>query len=267
MKIVTWNVNSLKARKEFVELYLDSPDAPDVLCLQELKLEDQHVPRELFESRGYHLATHGQKQWNGVAIASKQPITQVHTGLPDGDEGQSRLIAVDTFGLRVVNLYCPQGQSEDSPKFIYKLDFFDALNAWVRSELDPKAPTVLLGDINIAPEPFDVWDEEKFQGVPTYHPMEHEALWNLMAFGFNDAVLPHIEEGTFTFWDYRRAAFRYNHGMRIDHILVTRPLKDKVLGAGVQRAWRKKKTGASGDKLNASDHAPVWAELDLTAQE
>ncbi|MDP6942754.1 MAG: exodeoxyribonuclease III, partial [Myxococcota bacterium] len=114
MKICTWNVNSLKARQEYVSLFLDEV-APDVLCIQELKLETDKVPREMFESRGYDLAIHGQKQWNGVLIASKSPLEDVHTGLPLGDMGQSRLVAATTGGLRFVNLYCPQGQAADSP--------------------------------------------------------------------------------------------------------------------------------------------------------
>ena len=134
MKLVTWNVNSLKAREEFVADYLDEA-RPDVVCLQELKLEEKSVPRELFEDRGYELASHGQRQWNGVLIASKEPIPNVVKGLPEGDQGQSRLIACQIGGLKLVNLYCPQGQAEDSPKFQYKLRFFQALRQWIG---DPK---------------------------------------------------------------------------------------------------------------------------------
>ncbi len=256
MKICTWNVNSLKARQEYVSLFLDEV-APDVLCIQELKLETDKVPREMFESRGYDLAIHGQKQWNGVLIASKTPLEDVHTGLPLGDMGQSRLVAASTGGLRFVNLYCPQGQAADSPKFPYKLGFFKALRAWIAEQHTPADPLVVLGDINVAPKPHDVWNLEKMQGVPTYHPLEHEQWAGLVDWGLHDVVEPHIEPGTFSFWDYRGMSFRFNQGFRIDHVLMTEPLLPRVKTAWVERYWRKKK----GD-LKASDHAPVMVELD-----
>jgi exodeoxyribonuclease III len=255
LKIATWNVNSLKARADFVSLYLDA-EAPDVLCLQELKLPEDKVPREMFESRGYHLAIHGQPQWNGVLIASRTPIEEVHCGLPVGDEGQSRLVAATTAGIRFVNLYCPQGQSVDSPKFAYKLGFFRALNAWLREDCDPAAGLVVLGDINIAPTTDDIWDAEKWAGTPSFHPDEHELYGQLLDFGLSDAVAPHIEPGTYSFWDYRAGKFRFNQGMRIDHILVSASLRGRVSGAVIQRPWRKKKEG-----LTPSDHAPVEVTL------
>ena len=261
MKLVTWNVNSLNARETLVAHYLDEAQ-PDVLCLQELKLPDERVPRELFTERGYHVAVHGQLRWNGVLIASKQPLEDVHAGLPEGDEGQSRLIAASTFGLRVVNLYCPQGQSVDSDKFPYKLRFFEALNRWLRETCDPSAPLAVLGDINIAREPEDIYDPEAFAGVPSFHPDEHAAFDALLAFGLQDAVKPFIEPGTYSFWDYRGAAFRYNKGMRIDHVLASAALAERVSGGGVERDWRKKKE-VGGEKLTASDHAPVFVEITL----
>ena len=252
LTIVTWNVNSLKARADYVARFLDA-EAPDILAIQELKLATEKVPRELFESRGYHLAVHGQKQWNGVLIASKQPITEEVVGLPEADEGQARLVACATSGLHLVNLYCPQGQSADSPKFVYKLAFFDALNAWLRSHHDPTQKLVVLGDINIAPHADDLWDPAAFEGVPSFHPKEHERWKELIDFGLHDAVLPFIEKGTYSFWDYRSGRFRYNQGMRIDHILVTETLHKSVCEAGVMRPWRKKIDG-----MTASDHAPVF---------
>jgi len=254
MQIVTWNVNSLKARKDYVTRFLDEV-SPDVLCVQELKLETDKVPREIFESRGYHLAIHGQKQWNGVLIASKTPLTDVVCGF-DGEEGQSRLVSARSNGVRLINLYCPQGQAEDSPKFAYKLRFFERLNAWVRENCAVDEPLVLTGDINIAPDPDDVWDLAAFENVPTYHPKEHEAWAELLAFGLKDVVKPLLEPHTYSFWDYRKARFRFNKGMRIDHHLLTAPLAERVTGAGVYRDWRKVK-----DELKASDHAPVWITL------
>ena len=136
MKIVTWNVNSLKARGPYVEAFLDAVQ-PDILAIQELKLATDKVPTEIFTSRGYHLAIHGQKQWNGVLLASKKEITDIYRGLPDGDEGQSRLVAATIEGIRFVNLYCPQGSEETSDKYRYKLKFFDRLLSWLDETSTP----------------------------------------------------------------------------------------------------------------------------------
>jgi DNA polymerase I len=260
MQLVTWNVNSLKAREAFVFDYLDENE-PDVVCLQELKLEESAVPKELFEQRGYHVAIHGQRQWNGVLIASKEPISNVVTGLPDGDEGQSRLIACEIAGLKLVNLYCPQGQAEDSPKFQYKLRFFQALRKWIADNYSPKDKLLIVGDLNIAPLRTDVWDIGKFKNVPTYHPLEHEEWKQLLAFGLEDVIHPHIEPGQFSFWDYRGARFRQNQGMRIDHMLATKSAAAWVTDASIDREARKKRNGNP-----PSDHAPVSVTLDPTAK-
>ena len=261
MKLVTWNVNSLKARESFVADYLDEAQ-PDVLCLQELKLEEEAVPRELFEDRGYELAIHGQRQWNGVLIASKKPITNVVKGLPEGDDGQSRLIACQIEDLKLVNLYCPQGQAEDSPKFQYKLKFFQALRKWITEHYSPKDNLLIVGDLNIAPLKTDVWDIGEFKNVPTYHPLEHQEWKGLLSFGLEDVVHPHIEPGQFTFWDYRGAYFRENKGMRIDHMLATKSVATWVTAASIDRDARKKRKGNA-----PSDHAPVEATLDQNAKE
>lgn len=258
MRIVTWNVNSLNARREFVELYLDE-EAPDVLCVQELKLDTPDVPVEVFTSRGYEVAVHGQPQWNGVAIASKRGLSDVHMGLPEGDDGQSRLIAATIEGTRVVNLYCPQGGSADSDKFPYKLGFYDALIDWVAAEHTPDQPLVVTGDLNVAPDEDDVWDPAEFVDVPTRHPEELARWAKLVSWGLTDVVKPRLPKNPkerFSFWDYRKACFRFNRGMRIDHFLLTDPLLPRVAAAGVQRDWRKKKEG-----LTASDHAPVFLDL------
>ena len=251
MRIVTWNVNSLKARHDFVAAYLDA-ERPDVLCLQELKLSDDKVPLSLFTDRGYQVVSHGQRQWNGVLIASLTPLEDVHRGLPAGDEGAARLIAATTAGLRLVNLYCPQGQAVDSPKFPYKLGFFDALIEWLRAHLPPHEPGLVLGDLNIAPEPDDVYSLEVFTGVPTYHPEEHLRWQGLLDLGLTDVSKPWLEPGAYSFWDYRGGAFRRDLGMRIDHHLATAPLAARVRGSRVLRQWRE----GRGD-LKASDHAPV----------
>jgi len=260
MKLVTWNVNSINARQRYVEMFLDEVD-PDLLCIQELKMPTQRVPVSMFADRGYHVAVHGQSRWNGVLIASKTPLEDVHCGLPAVDEGQSRLIAATTQGLRIVNLYCPQGSSQDSPKFQYKLKFFDGLSEWLANTLDPKGPVVVTGDINIARNPDDVWSVEAFTDVPTYHPKEHKRWDKLISWGLSDAVRPHIAEGTFSFWDYRGGSFYRNQGMRIDHFLVTDSVLHSVTGAEVLRDWRKMKKVGS-DPLTASVHAPVSLPID-----
>ena len=264
MQIMTWNVNSLKARQEFVFHYLDEAQ-PDVICLQELKMEEDSVPKELFEERGYEVAIHGQRQWNGVLIGSKKPMSNVTSGLPEGDEGQARLIACEIKDsketLKLVNLYCPQGQAEDSPKFQYKLRFYQALRKWVAENYKPDDNLLIVGDLNIAPLKTDVWDVGAFKNVPTYHPLEHEEWEQLISFGLEDVVVPHIEPGQFTFWDYRGARFRQNQGMRIDHALATKSVATWVTDAKIDREARKKRKGHP-----PSDHVPVTVTLDAGAK-
>ena len=255
MRIITWNVNSLKAREDFVRLFLDDV-APDVLCLQELKLETSKVPTELFEERGYHLAIHGQKSWNGVLIASKSELTDVERGLPEVDEGEARAIAATTGGIRLLNLYCPQGQSVESPQFPYKLAFFDGLRRWLDTHADPQQPLIVAGDLNVAPRPEDVWSVDALSGVPSHHPEEHKRWAELLSWGLHDVGADHLAPGTFTYWDYRGGAFHRGMGLRIDHMLLSGPLLPQVATVRVERDWRKKKQG-----LTASDHAPVTLEL------
>ena len=260
MQLMTWNVNSLKARADFVFDYLDEAQ-PDVVCLQELKLDTDAVPKELFEERGYEVAIHGQRQWNGVLIASKKPIKNVVMGLPDGDDGQSRLIACEIDDLKLVNLYCPQGQSEDSPKFQYKLKFYQELRKWIAETYKPTDNLLVVGDLNIAPLRTDVWDIGAFKNVPTYHPLEHAEWKQLLAFGLEDSVHPFIEPGQFTFWDYRGARFRQNQGMRIDHALATKSVAGWITDAKIDREARKKRNGNA-----PSDHVPVTVTLDPQAK-
>ena len=256
MKIVTWNVNSLKARQDYVASYLDRV-APDVLCIQELKLEEEKIPREIFESRGYHLAIHAQRQWNGVLIASKSPIEATIAGLPSHDEGEARLVAAHTAGLWIVDVYVPQGQSVDSPKFPYKLKFLDGVLAFLSERFTPETPLVLLGDINVAPADRDIYAPAEFLGVPSFHPDEHRRFQALLDWGLRDPVASRVAPGTYSFWDYRGGAFRFNQGMRIDHVLVTAPVDARVSSAFIARDVRKKR-----GELPPSDHAPVGITLD-----
>ncbi len=256
LDIVSWNVNSLRARAGYVAWYLDRAQ-PDVLCLQELKMPTEAVPGEIFTERGYEFVAHGQRQWNGVLVASRLPLECVQRGFP-GEEGEARLLHVRTAGLDIVNVYCPQGQAADSPKFAYKLRYFRALRAWLAERVDPARPFVLLGDLNVAPHPEDLWNPEAMRGVPTFHPLELEEWAAIEALGLQDAVLPNLEPGgvRYTFWDYRGGAFPRNEGMRIDHILVTPPVLARVERAWVDRTARKKQQG-----MTPSDHAPLGIRL------
>ena len=251
MKIVTWNVNSIKARRDYVALYLDQ-HMPDIFCIQELKMPTERVPLELFHERGYAVEVFGQPRWNGVLIASKSPISAVHRGLPSVDQGQSRLIACETMGLKLVNLYCPQGSTADSPKFIYKKQFYDRLITWIAETYSTEDELIVTGDFNIAPEPVDVYDIHKFTNVPTHHPEELIRWKKLLDWGLVDLGREHIARGEYTFWDYRAGSFQRNLGMRIDHFLGTHQLMDRVENAQIVRDFRKKKNG-----MTASDHAPV----------
>ena len=260
MQLMTWNVNSLKAREAFIADYLNDVQ-PDIICMQELKLTEDNVPTELFTERGYELAIHGQRQWNGVLIASKKPTTDVVRGLPDVDEGQSRLIACKIDDLNLVNLYCPQGEGEDSPKFQYKLRFYQGLREWIAKTYTPDDKLLIVGDLNVAPLKTDVWDVGVFKNTPSYHPLEHAEWKQLLEWGLEDVVHPFIEPGQFSFWDYRGAYFRENKGMRIDHMLATKKVATWVQDAKIDREARKKRNG-----MAASDHAPVIATLDPKAK-
>lgn len=248
MRIVTWNINSLKAREEHVTAFLDSV-SPTLLCMQELKLEDAQIDLDLFRSRGYHVVTHGQRTYNGVALASRLPMKDVVIGVPEIEEDQRRVIVATIDGIRFVNLYCPQGQRADSDKFVYKLRFYDHLIEWIANNFSPDEPLVVTGDLNIAPRTCDVFDPFEFVNVPSFHPEEHKRWQQLLDWGLLDATEDWIEEGAFTFWDYRQRAFDLNNGMRIDHFLVTKPVMDRVQGARIHVEERRRE--------RASDHAPV----------
>lgn len=256
MKIVTWNINGVKARRPYLELFLDAHQ-PDVLCIQELKSPTEKVPTEVFTERGYEIAVFGQKSWNGVMIASKLPMSDVAMGLPDnGHEEQSRAIAATIDGIRIINLYCPQGQSADSEAFAFKKRFYDRLYTWIDSTSSPDQELIVTGDFNIAPHPIDLYDVKVFENVPTHHPEELSRWAKQLDWGLSDLSEGHLEPGTYTFWDYRRGAFQRNMGMRIDHFIGTETMKGRTETVSVIRDFRKKKDG-----LTASDHAPVQLTL------
>lgn len=256
MKLVTWNVNSLNVRAEHVAAFLDRVQ-PDILGLQELKLTDDRVPRAIFTDRGYHIESFGQKTYNGVLLATKQPMTEVHRGLEPADAGQSRLIAARVAGLWVVDVYVPQGSEVTSEKFPYKLSFLDALREWLAPRVAAGESVVLMGDINVAPMDDDVWSVEEMQDQVSFHPLEKERFAGLLSIGLVDPVKPRLPARSFTYWDYRDLAFRRKRGMRIDHILTTADVAARVSGARVEIEERKRE--------KPSDHAPVVLELDGSA--
>jgi len=257
MKIATWNVNSIRARAERAEAWLDRM-RPDVLCLQETKVQDDLFPREIFESRGYTLEVFGQKTYNGVAIASLLPLTDVSRGLPgDGDDAQKRIIEATVSGVRVVNIYVPNGFEPDSEKFAYKMDWLRRLRSHLEDRYDAERDEVLmLGDFNIAPEDRDLHDPEARRGKILFHPDEHARLRELLEWGMVDVFrLHHDEAGLYSWWDYRAGKFARDLGMRIDLLLATEPLAARCVATEIDREERK------GPK--PSDHAPVLVDVDL----
>ncbi|MDD9911895.1 MAG: exodeoxyribonuclease III [Alphaproteobacteria bacterium] len=254
MKIVTWNVNSIRTRLNHVLDWWDIYQ-PDVLCLQETKVVDDDFPYELFEERGLYIYCHGQKSYNGVALISKEPLENIQTGFGGVDlENQARVISGDLNGVHVVNIYVPQGENAESPKFDFKRNFYAALQAELENTKDPKQPLVLLGDFNIAPQQRDVDDAEKRAGKCMFTEEEHGWLAMLESWGLQDALrLVSDKEGIFSWWDYRQGAFQRNRGMRIDLIYVTAPLASKIQAVEFFKEERMRR--------QPSDHIPVMLSL------
>ncbi|MDX8379227.1 MAG: exodeoxyribonuclease III [Gallionella sp.] len=253
MRIATWNVNSLKVRLPHVLDWLaTNPIA--VLCLQETKQQDIDFPHQALLDVGYHSVFMGQKTYNGVAILSRVPATEVQIGIPDLVDEQRRVIAASFGDIRVVNVYIPNGQSVDSEKYHYKLGWLSALHDWLAQELVRYPKLVLLGDYNIAPDDRDVHDPKAWDGKILVSEPEREAFRGLLALGFQDSYrLFEQAEKTFSWWDYRMMGFRRNLGMRIDHILISEPLVAQCKSCVIDKAPRKLE--------RPSDHTPVVADL------
>jgi exodeoxyribonuclease-3 len=253
MKLVTWNVNSLKVRLPQVLQWLET-NPIDVLCLQETKLTDDKFPQAEIEAAGYHVVFSGQKTYNGVAILSRHPMTDIQKNNPLFEDEQQRIIAATIQGMRIVCAYIPNGQSLDSDKYIYKLKWLDALHQWVKSEMAQYENYALLGDYNIAPDDRDVHDPVAWEGMNLVSPKERAAFQGLIELGLSDSFrqFEHPEK-TFSWWDYRQLGFRLNKGVRIDHILLSKPLAQRCISCEVDRVPRKWE--------QPSDHAPVVACL------
>ncbi len=253
MRVATWNVNSLKVRLPQVIAWLQSQQ-PDVLCLQETKLEDAKFPAEDIRAAGYNVVYSGQKTYNGVAILSKDAATGVQASVPGFDDPQKRVLAASVNGVRVVCLYVPNGQSVDSDKYRYKLDWLGRTNAWLAGELAAHERVVVVGDFNIAPDDRDVHDPTAWEGQVLCSAPERQAFQALLASGFQDSFrLFEQPPQSFTWWDYRMNAFRRKMGMRIDHILLSRGLATGCRSCAIDVEPRKNE--------RPSDHAPVIADI------
>lgn len=253
MKIATWNVNSLKVRLPQVLQWLES-NPVDVLCLQETKLTDDKFPVAALEAAGYQVAFSGQKTYNGVAILSKLPMSDIVKNNPRYDDPQQRILAATIDGVRVVCAYIPNGQSIDSDKYAYKLGWLAALREWLAEEALQHENLVLAGDYNIAPEDRDVHDPLAWVGQILVSEAERAAMLALLELGLHDAFrLFEQADKSFSWWDYRQLGFRLNKGMRIDHILLSTPLAARCTACVIDRVPRKWE--------QPSDHAPVIATL------
>jgi exodeoxyribonuclease-3 len=256
MRIATWNVNSLKARLPRVEAWLEDA-RPDVLCLQETKLADDAFPQLTFEALGYESVHHGQGRWNGVAILSKVGIGDVTSGfgeLADPYEGDARLLAATCGGVRFVTVYVPNGRQVGTEFYERKLTWLGALRDWLDATASPSDEIALMGDFNVAPDDRDVWSPKAFEGDTHVTPPERAAVAALRDWGLVDAFRSlYDQDRLFSYWDYRRGDFHEHRGMRIDLVLVTPPVAERVAWAIVDRNARKGQ--------QPSDHAPVVVDL------
>jgi len=259
MKLATWNVNSLTVRLPQVLDWLNAhtgSEAIDVLALQETKTTDDKFPRVEIESAGYQVAFFGQKTYNGVALISRHPITDVVYNIPGFPDDMARVITGTVNGVRVVGAYFPNGQAPDSDKFVYKMTWLHALHQWLKDELTRHDKLVLMGDFNITVDDRDVWDPIELAG--TIHCTEEERahFHGLIDLGMVDAFrLFDQPEKSYSWWDYREFAFRRNRGLRIDHVLVSNALKTQVAACHIDKAPRKNE--------RPSDHTPVVVTLNL----
>jgi exodeoxyribonuclease-3 len=257
MIFITWNVNSIAARLPHVEDLLNRYD-PDLLCMQETKTVDEKFPYEVFDERGYEVAVFGEKTYNGVAIASKKPVSSIVKGfVKEVGPGSRRLIAasVDEFNIKVLNVYIPNGSAVGSDKYNYKLEWMQALKNHIESNYKKSDRLIICGDFNIAPEDRDIYNADEVGPTIMCSPEERNLLSSIKDFGFVDVFrLHHQETGLYSWWDYRMGAFRRNMGFRIDHIWTTVPLSDNCKAILIDREIRKLE--------RPSDHAPVVADFD-----
>lgn len=253
--LATWNVNSIKMRLAHVIEWL-TKHQPDVLALQETKIQDANFPYQPFNEIGYEVIFSGQKSYNGVAIVSRKPATNVLKALPGLGDEQQRFLAVTIDDIRIINVYIPNGHVVGSEKYEYKLKWLDAFKSHLNEEMNKTQQLVVVGDYNIAPEDRDVYDPIAWQGQVLVSPKERQAFQDLLACGLTDTFRL-FEQTTviYSWWDYRALSLPFNHGLRIDHILASRELSQRCISCEIDKAPRKLKS--------PSDHAPVIAKFDI----
>jgi exodeoxyribonuclease-3 len=256
MRFATWNVNGLRARFDFLLHWLESR-RPDVVGLQELKLEDDKFPHAELEAVGYHALTHGQKAWNGVAILTREPAELVQQGLPGQGAFGSRLITAMVGDVSFTTVYCPNGKNLEHEDYRRKLAWFEALADHFSATHEPSRPGILCGDFNICPAGIDSCDEKGKAGSIFHTDEERERFARLLSWGMTDLFRKlYPDTQAFSWWDYRGGSFYRNQGLRIDFLLGTSSIVDRIRAVEIDRDYRKKKEG-----LTASDHAPVIADL------
>ena len=252
MKVVTWNVNSIRARLERLEAFLERHD-PDVVCLQETKVQDDSFPEQAIKDAGYHVVFHGQKTYNGVAILAKSEPEEVVAAFEDGeDDSEARLLAATVDGVRIINVYVPNGKEVGHEKYDFKLRWLERLSEFVANDAAPDEELLICGDFNVAPGDLDVHDPKKWDEKILCSTPERDALEALTEWGLTDAFR-HLypDEIQFSWWDYRSLGFQKNAGLRIDLFLLSAPLLERCTDVVIDREERKGQ--------GASDHAPVIA--------
>jgi exodeoxyribonuclease-3 len=257
MRIATWNVNGIRARLEYVRLWLRDR-RPDVVGLQELKSLEEKFPYAELEEEGYRALVHGQKAWNGVAVLTRKEAAVAQTGLPGQEDFGARLIGVDVEGLRFTTVYVPNGKQVQHDDFPRKLAWLEGLASHLREHDATVGDAVLCGDFNICPEAVDSWDEERFEGTIFHTDEERSRYRALLDCGYVDLyrkAFPDKQE--FTWWDYRGGSFHRGHGLRIDFLLATQGVAARLRAVEIDRDFRKKI-----GEVKPSDHAPVIADLD-----
>lgn len=256
MRIATWNINGLRARLDFIFHWLDDR-RPDLVGLQELKLDEKKFPHAEFEARGYRAVVHASKAWNGVAILSRKQPSVRQVGLPGQEALGTRLVSVHVSDLTFITVYCPNGKHIEHDDFPRKLSWYDSLLGYLEVHHSATDPLILCGDFNICPTALDSWNEEIFSGQIFHTNAERNRFQKLLNWGFLDLFRKAFpREKKFSWWDYRRGSFHRNQGLRIDFLLGTSILSDRIKHIEIDRDYRKKKDG-----MTASDHAPVIADL------
>lgn len=256
MKIATFNTNSIRARTGIISGWIKS-QRPDVLCLQETKVQDRDFPADVFAELGYQVIFKGQRSYNGVAILSGHPVSDPRTNLTENPDEQARFISAVTADIHIINVYVPQGVAPGTDKFLYKLQWMEGLLSHLKTCYVPGMPLIMAGDFNVALEPIDLYDPEGMKGQAGFHPEEQAMLKRIMEWGLVDIFrMHHREGGHYTFWDYRiQNGLKRNMGWRIDYIFATRPLAAKSTNVWID-------TNIRGQE-RPSDHTFLTAEFDV----